>query len=265
MKIVFLGHGNMVRAIVDGMIKKGFESKDIYILNPRNPEGVKNFCTEFETSAAEISDLSSADAVVLGFKPQGFKAACEQYAPYMRENTLVISIMAGTSIADIAEGFKTNRVARTMPNLGLAVGKGATGYAMSENATENDAKLTEDMFSASGICVRVEEDKINDVGALSGSGAAYLCLMLEILVKTAVEDGLDETLARALAKQTLYGAAEVLEKQGMEAEVLRDKITSKKGATDAAVRAMQDSGIDTAVANGYRANKRRCEQLAVGG
>ena len=149
-----------------------------------------------------------------------------------------------------------------MPNLALAVGYGAAGVAPGASATEADVRSVIDIFSPGGVAVAVTESQIDDVAALSGSGAAYIYYMVENLRDAAIEAGIAPDTAAMLARQTLLGAARQLELEDVPPEELRRRITSKKGTTEAAINALDEHGFPAAVRACYNANKRRSRELS---
>ena len=195
--------------------------------------------------------------MVVAVKPQSFPAACPAYAPHIKPGTLVVSIMAGIPTAAVETALPQARVVRVMPNLALAVGCGAAGVAPGKTASEADVERVIGIFSAGGAAVAVEEGQIDDVAALSGSGAAYIYYMVEKLRDAAAEAGLAPETAAMLAGQTLIGAARQLELEGAPPEELRRRITSRKGTTEAAINALDEHGFGEAVRACYEANKRR--------
>jgi len=261
-KYAFIGSGNMARAIMGGMVKTGVPGAEIAVINPNNPasmEQVRELCGAVPSGAEA---LESAEVIVLAVKPQTFPDALPIYKPHIPQAALVVSIMAGIDIASLEAGFPGQRIVRVMPNLNLSVGKGASGYAAGKYATRADCAQVNAIFSAAGVAVEVPERLIDDVAALSGSGSAYLYLMTEALRDVAIEDGVPGETAELLARQTLIGAAKLLEDTGEPPEELRRRITSKKGTTEAAINAMLDMKLPEAVKAGYRANKRRSAELA---
>lgn len=264
MKYAFIGSGNMARGIIGGMVKTGVAPEDICVINPNNPVSTGEVRALYGVCVGTAESLETADAVVIAVKPQTYPSTLPAYLPHVREDALIVSIMGGITIESIEADFPGRRVARVMPNLNLAVGKGASGYALGTTATEADGEVVRAMFSAAGVAVEVPEDKINDVAALSGSGSAYLYYLIEALREVAVEDGIEPETADMLSRATLIGAAALLEATGEPPEELRRRITSKKGTTDAAIRKMTELNFPEAVKAGYRANKKRSEELARG-
>lgn len=261
-KIAFIGSGNMARAIIGGLVRAGFPAERILVVNPGNPVSTGEVQAAYGAVPAGPEALEEATIIVIAVKPQTFPEAAKLYRPFVNRDALFISIMAGITLAGVEAAFGGVRAIRVMPNIAMAVGCGASGYAAGKTATEVDAAAAERIFSASGVAVRVTEDRINDVGALSGSGAAYLYYLLEALRDAAVEDGVDPATAAALARQTLLGAAKQLEKEDVPPEELRKRITSKNGTTEAAIKKMKELGFPGAVKAGYRANKARSEELS---
>lgn len=170
--------------------------------------------------------------------------------------------MAGIPTAAVEAAFPGTRVVRVMPNLALAVGYGAAGVAPGATACDRDVQDVIAIFSPGGAAVAVTEAQIDDVAALSGSGAAYIYYMVENLRDAAIEAGIAPDTAAMLAKQTLLGAAKQLELEDEPPEELRRRITSKKGTTEAAINALDEHGFPEAVRACYNANKRRSRELA---
>lgn len=264
MKYAFIGSGSMARAIMSGMVRSGTPGGEIAVINPGNPESCRAAAELCGAVPAWPEALESASVVVIAVKPQSFADAAPYYAGYIAPEALVVTIMAGISAKTVSEAFGNARVVRVMPNLALAAGMGAAGVAPGPGATEEDMREVLSMFSAAGIALPIEEGQINDVAALSGSGAAYLYYVIEALRDAAIEDGMQPETAALLAKQTLLGAARQLELEDAAPEELRRRITSKKGTTEAAILAMTEMKLPEAVKAGFRANKRRSEELSQG-
>ncbi len=261
-KIAFIGSGSMARAIIAGLVRTGTPGEDILVVNPNNPKSCGEVREKYGTVTAPAEAVAEADTVVIAVKPQSFPAAYPAYAPYVRPGALVVSIMAGIPTAAVGAAFPGTRVVRVMPNLALAVGYGAAGVAPGATACDRDVQDVIAIFSPGGAAVAVTEAQIDDVAALSGSGAAYIYYMVENLRDAAIEAGIAPDTAAMLAKQTLLGAAKQLELEDEPPEELRRRITSKKGTTEAAISALDEHGFPEAVRACYNANKRRSRELA---
>ena len=252
----------MARAIIAGLVRTGTPGEDILVVNPNNPKSCGEVREKYGTVTAPAEAVAEADTVVIAVKPQSFPAAYPAYAPYVRPGALVVSIMAGIPTAAVGAAFPGTRVVRVMPNLALAVGYGAAGVAPGATACDRDVQDVIAIFSPGGAAVAVTEAQIDDVAALSGSGAAYIYYMVENLRDAAIEAGIAPDTAAMLAKQTLLGAAKQLELEDEPPEELRRRITSKKGTTEAAINALDEHGFPEAVRACYNANKRRSRELA---
>lgn len=265
MKYAFIGSGSMARAIIGGMVRTGTPGESIAVINPGNPKSAGEVHELYGTVTACEKALETADCIVLAVKPQTFPEALPFYAPHVGEDALIVSIMAGISIKLLEAALPGRRVVRVMPNLNMSAGAGAAGCALGSLATEDDGDTVRDMFEASGLAMRIDETQIDDVAALSGSGSAYIYYLLEALRDAAIEDGMSYEMAEALARQTLIGAARLMEDTGASPETLRARITSKKGTTEAAIQKMAELGLPEAVKAGFRANKQRSRELAAQG
>lgn len=261
-KIAFIGSGSMARAIISGLVKTGTPGEDILVINPNNPKSCGEVQSLYGAVPSPAEAVGEAGTVVVAVKPQSFPAAYPVYAPHVKPGTLVVSIMAGIPTKTVEAAFPTARVVRVMPNLALAVGCGAAGVAPGASATHEDVQRVIGIFSAGGVAVEVKEEQIDDVAAISGSGAAYIYYMIENLRDAAIEAGIAPETAAMLARQTLIGAAKQLELENEPPEELRRRITSKKGTTEAAINALDEHRFGEAVRACYNANKRRSRELA---
>ena len=262
-KLAFIGTGFMARAMIGGIVGAGVRRPDeIVTVNPVDPEGAAAVTAEYGVVRGEPSDIAGADAVIFAIKPQEFDNAVRMYGGYFTPDKLYLSIMAGITTERIEDAVPGAAVVRLMPNMALSVAKSAVAYAPGKLADEGDCALTEELFGVMGKVLRVEEDEISLVTAVSGSGPAYFCLLAEEMAKAAAEAGMDPEVAEALATQTLLGTAAILENTGVSAAELRRRVTSKKGTTEAALLAMADSGFGEAVSRGVEAAKNRSDELS---
>ncbi|MDZ4859999.1 MAG: pyrroline-5-carboxylate reductase [Candidatus Hydrogenedentes bacterium] len=261
--IGFLGFGNMGRAIAAGLIEQGAVSAAqlaAFDVDPEKREqavelGIKTF--------ENPSDLAAhCDALVLAVKPQSMDEALRSLAPGITPKTLVISIAAGISISFIAKRLGDEfRIVRVMPNTPALVNAGAAGIARAANCTDSDLEVAQAIFESIGIVELVEESLIDAVTALSGSGPAYFFYFVECLVKAGVVEGLTHSQATRLATQTLLGAGKLLSESGEPPAVLREKVTSKGGTTEAALNALKAAGFEATVAGALRAAVARAREL----
>ena len=248
MKLAFLGAGNMAGAMIQSILAADvLKGDEILLVNARNPEHGKETAARLGITAAEPLALRTADAIVFAMKPQDFSAAAAMYRSYL-ENQLVLSIMAGISFKKLEKELGALPFIRVMPNMGVSVRRGVTGYAIGARVTQRQAEFAHALLAAGGMAIRLEhEDEISKVIGV----AAYFCLMLEALAGAAVRDGMEPEAAVAFARETFIGTAEILKAEPVSPETLRARISSKKGTTEAAVEAMLGAGFEIAVTAGY--------------
>ena len=262
-KIALLGGGHMAQAIVRGLIEKqAVAPTAITVIDPVSPEKAAAVCQAIGVNHGEPRAAAEADIVILAFKPQNFSEAAQMYAPYLQPPKLIISILAGVGTAVLAAELPAGlRIIRTMPNLALSVGLSTTAFCRGANAGDAEAALATELFANLGIVREVAEEQIATVTALSGSGPAYIYYLIEAMIEAAVEQGMDADVAIAFAKQTLLGAAKLLDASGEEPATMRKQVTSKKGTTEAAILTMTENNFYEAVKRGMAAAHRRTLEL----
>jgi len=263
-KVVFIGAGNMAEAIVSGMVAGGFCAPEKIIMTDIRPERLADLEREYGVSTStDNSVVKNAEIVVLAVKPQVMAEVLKGIMTVLRKETLIVSIAAGIPTAKIEAALGGNRrVVRVMPNTPALVGQGASAIAAGANADEADLAVTETILGCVGLTVRVKENELDAVTALSGSGPAYVFYLLEGMLAAADKMGLDKETARRLALKTVEGAARLMEDTGEAADVLRAKVTSKGGTTEAAIRSMDEAGVKDAVTQALLAAQRRSIELS---
>lgn len=184
-----------------------------------------------------------ADILVLAMKPQGFSAAVDGLKAWVSPQTLVVSIMAGVTIARISSALSCPKVARAMPNTPGAIGMGATAFALSPACGEEEGAATARLLEPLGLVVGpLKEDQMDAVTAVSGSGPAYVFLLVEALAAAGRSAGLSEETANALARETIIGAGALLGEFAESPAELRKQVTSPGGTTAAALDVLMSAG-----------------------
>jgi pyrroline-5-carboxylate reductase len=262
----FIGGGHMGSALIRGLIARGLPARNIRVGEPaeaRRRELSKEL--GIQATADNLEAAKGADVVVLAVKPQDMAATVRPLAASLSAGApLVVSIAAGIRVADIA-GWCGPRVAvvRAMPNRPALHGAGATGLYSPAGLSDAHRKLAADVLGAVGTTVWVpEEDLIDVVTALSGSGPAYCFLLAELMADAAIELGLERATARELAIQTLFGAGTMARDGDGDLARLRAEVTSKGGTTEAAIRAFDAANLRGIVATALRAATDRGREMA---
>lgn len=265
-KVVFVGAGNMAEAIVGGMVAADFCAPEKIVLTDIRPERLADLKSEYGISTSgDNSVVENSEIVLLAVKPQVMEDVLKEIAPVLKTETLIISIAAGISCSKIEKTLGCERrVVRVMPNTAALIGQGASAIAAGSLADEADIEVAEAILNCVGLTVRVAEEELDAVTALSGSGPAYVFYLLEAMLAAAAEMGLEEKTARSLALQTVEGAARLMKDSGESAADLRAKVTSKGGTTEAAIHALNDENVKGAIMKALQAAKARSVELSNG-
>jgi pyrroline-5-carboxylate reductase len=265
--IGFIGAGQMARALAQGFVSAGLvPGRQIVHCDP-----VEKACQDFAQNvsgsvraANNREVIERADVIVLAVKPQSMAAVYADLGGKIAAEKLVVSIAAGITLGRLCEGLKTNRVVRVMPNTPALVGQGASAYSLGTDATAADGQLVGQLLGAIGRAFLVEEKLLDAVTGLSGSGPAFVYVMIEALSDGGVRMGLPREVATALAAQTVLGAAQMVLTSGEHPAALKDKVASPGGTTIAGLAALEDRGLRGALIAAVEAATRRSRELGVG-
>lgn len=257
-----IGAGNMAEAIVRAAVQRGMLAPGAILAADPSPQR-RAVMAELGVEATDDNArvLAGARQVMLAIKPQALGAIAPQLAEHLRPEQVVISIMAGIGTAKLAQAIgRPSRVIRVMPNTPLMSGLGMTGIAPGPDAQAGDADLALRLFGAAGEAIKVREQLMDAVTAVSGSGPAYVFYLAEAMQQAAADLGLGEH-ARLLVTQTLRGAAELLAQSDEPAGELRRRVTSPGGTTEAAIRTLEAAGVKRAVVEAIKAAEARGREL----
>lgn len=262
-RITFLGAGNMANALIRGLIRSGEKASNITATVKREERKVELEKTHgIAVGFDNVAAARDADVVVLAVKPQAMDKVLTQIAPVIDAKKLVISVAAGVPIAAIERRFpKGSRVVRSMPNTPALVGLGATAVSGGEHATPKDLELAKKLFDAVGTTWVLDESQLDAVTGLSGSGPAYIFLIIEALSDAGVKVGLSRHVALKLAAQTVYGSAKLLLETGEHPGTLKDQVTSPGGTAIAGLHTLEAGGLRTTLMNAVESATLRAKQL----
>lgn len=260
-KIGLIGCGNMGSAILEGALKnKVCRSADVWIAD-KMTDKVKSFCKKnrchFAQDAIEV--VRKSDVILLAVKPQDFADTASMIRPYLNSKKIVISILAGVPISGLQKQLGRSVIVRAMPNLGAQVGASVTAICSKNKAALKAARV---LFEACGGVAELNEKHFDAVTAVSGSGPAYFFLMMELLQAFAEKNGIDPKSARMLAVQTALGAGKLAVASADAPSVLRERVTSKKGTTDAALTVLKYRKFPKTFFEALQAAVRRSRQLS---
>jgi len=266
-RIGFIGCGAMARALAGGLIDAGVPAAQLLASDPfatARSQFEEAIGTKAVEDNAEV--VSQADAVVLAVKPDTVSSVLGKLDPALCARPLWISIAAGVTLDKLQSALPANaRIVRTMPNTPALVGAGATAYFPAPSVTDADIQLTEAILEAAGWCWRAPNEALLDaVTGLSGSGPAYVFLILEALADAGVREGLPRDAAQALATRTVLGAAKLALETGIDPGQLKDQVTSPGGTTIAGLEQLEAHGVRAAIHDAVRAATARSKALRDG-
>lgn len=266
MTIGIVGCGNMGTAILACLSGRqaGIGRKFTVRVCEQDAKRAAFLKRRFGMKAADLATVAvGARIVILAVKPQNFDEVLGQLRGRVRRGQLIISIAAGITCRYIEQRLGERiRVVRTMPNLPAQVGEAVTGICRGKFAATADIKMAQQIFNCIGKTVVVEERFMDAITAVSGSGPGYIFYFAECLEKAARSLGLNPTMARELVTQTLNGSARLLEQSGEGADVLRARVTSQGGTTQAALAVFEKNKTGRIVQQALVAAKQRAKQLS---
>lgn len=264
--VMLIGAGKMGMALAQGWLQAGLAPSNLVLVDPHPSEATLALAEDYGlTLNAEAVGLHP-NVLVIAVKPQVVDPVLEALRPVVGPRTLVVSIAAGIGIAQLARGLDTDRIVRTMPNTPAQVGKGMTGAVAGPGADDADRETANLLMTAVGKVAWFEnEGDLDAVTAVSGSGPAYVFHLVEALAEAGRRQGLSHIIAMELARQTVVGAAALMEADRASATTLRENVTSPNGTTAAALAVLMDEpGLTDLVDRAVAAARRRSEELGQG-
>jgi pyrroline-5-carboxylate reductase len=260
----FLGAGKMATALAAGWLRAGLASRDRIMASDPLLGAREGFAAT--TGAFVTSDnlhvVNSSDVIILAVKPQTLHDLLSEVRAAFSPQALTISIAAGITIRQLQQMLPGEcRLVRVMPNTPCLVGSSATGFTPAATATEDDIALVDRLFNAVGKAYRLPEHLLDAVTGLSGSGPAFVAVIIEALADAGVRMGLPRTVALNLAAQTVLGTAKMILKEGYHPARLKDDVASPGGTTMAGLFVLEKSGVRAALMEAVEAATRRATEL----
>lgn len=258
MKIGIIGAGNMGRAIIIGVLEKGLFKADEIIasdIDKKKLEGLK-----VRTTNCNLDVLNFSDGIILAVKPHSMESILGEIKEAIKAHH-IISIAAGIKTAFIEERLPNSRVVRVMPNMPLVIGCGISAISKGKYADDSDIEFAKMIFSALGEVVEIEEDLMNAVTSLSGSGPAYIFLIIDTLISIGIGMGLSRNIAERLVLSTISGSVKLIEKTKEHPCKLRDMVTSPHGTTIAALEILEKRALSGILWEAVLAAEKRAKEL----
>src|SRR5213594_148620 len=266
-KVGFVGAGNMGEALIRGLVESNLVPPDKILVADVRADRVHQLADQYglRAVASNASLVSAADVVILAVKPQIMAPVLREAMPALTNRPLLISIAAGVSTATIQSIIgKYPRLIRVMPNTPALVLQGVTAIARAPGLEQDDLETAQEIFAAVGRAVVLDEEQMDAVTGLSGSGPAYVALVIEALADGGVKMGLDRATAMTLATQTVLGAAKLLAETGMHPAALKDMVSSPGGTTIAGIAALEEGDVRTTFIRAVERATLRSRELGRG-
>ena len=263
-RIAFIGAGNMAASLIGGLRAKGLEAAQIRASDPgEETRALVSAEHGIEVFADNADAIQGADVIVLAVKPQAMKAVCEAIRPSLKPEQLVVSIAAGITCASMNNWLGAQPIVRCMPNTPALLRQGVSGLFATAQVSAEQRQQAQELLSAVGVALWLdEEQQLDAVTAVSGSGPAYFFLLIEAMTAAGVKLGLPADIAAQLTLQTALGAAHMAVSSDVDAAELRRRVTSPAGTTEAAIKSFQANGFEALVEKALGAAAHRSAEMA---
>lgn len=263
-KLGFVGGGRMATAMIQGLLRAQVTSANRIVASDVLAD-IRDALAELTGIHVHVDNrpvIQQSDVVVLAVKPQVMADVLEEIKPAITAKHLVISIAAGITLKQLSDGLGTKtRIVRVMPNAPSLIGAGAAAYCLGAKATVEDADVVRQILTVGGKAFELPERLLDAVTGLSGSGPAFVAVIIEALSDGGVQVGLPREVANALAAQTVYGAAKMIMETGLHPGMLKDMVTSPGGTSAAGLHALEKGGLRGALLDAVVAATRRAQEL----
>lgn len=263
--IAIIGAGKMGEALLAGLLRTGHDPAGVLVVEPRQEHALE-LRARYGVETVPVGGAAArARTLILALKPQDMVALLDEIAPLLKPGSLIVSVAAGITTAVLEKHLPADTaVVRAMPNTPALVGAGMTAIAAGTHALDSDLERAESLLSSVGRVLRVPEQHLDTVTALSGSGPAYFYFIAETMIEAGVLMGMPRATAETLVTQTITGAAAMLRDSGEHPVVLREAVSSPGGTTAAAVRELERHGVRTAFTDAIEAARDRSRELSEG-
>jgi pyrroline-5-carboxylate reductase len=260
MKTVVIGYGNMGKIYARSLVKHGLSFPEEVFLVRRNTSSIQS---KFRSIAFSDPLFAEAEMILLCVKPQDYPALADDLQKNIQREQILVSVMAGITIERLVKDLKHSIVFRAMPNAPIDLGMGMTGFCASSEVTMDQVRKVEQVLSTTGRTIFFsDEEKMDAVTALSGSGPAYFYYIVNAMVKAGIEIGLNDHQSRMMVKQTMLGAFHLLNGSDQEIDELIATVASKGGTTEAALRVFKQGRLDETIIDGIKSARARGKELS---
>lgn len=265
MKVLIIGCGNMGNTYAESFLKSHILTKDDFYILEKFEETRNSLINKgFKNVYAEPGDfIAKGDIVIIAVKPQDWHSLAEDIKPYVEQDQLFVSIMAGVELKTIQEGLEVKKVIRAMPNLPAQIGVGMTTYTSVDEVTRGELMFAQNMLGSTGQAMYIKEERMIDAStAVSGSGPAYVFYVMKSMIEGALDLGFSVSEAEQLVKQTFRGSVQLQSRSDISMEEWMNKVASKGGTTEAALNSFKADDIESQIKKGVKAAFDRAVELS---
>jgi pyrroline-5-carboxylate reductase len=264
MKVLIVGYGNMGKTYANSFIGSRFiKPEDIFILVRRDP--FLNGDTSIpKTNFAHLASekISDFDIIILAVKPQDFSFLAQSIKPYLKDNQIIFSVMAGITLSALKSQLSCSKIVRSMPNIPTQIGMGMTVFTASANVDRKELFIIQNLINTTGKSVYVENEKLIDAAtAISGSGPAYVFYFMKSMINAAVDLGFNESEAELLVNQTFMGSVAIQNSYSLSNEEWIAKVASKGGTTESALKVFEKGLLEKTIVEAVKAANDRALEL----
>ncbi|MDB5227472.1 MAG: pyrroline-5-carboxylate reductase [Bacteroidota bacterium] len=265
MNVLIIGGGNMGRSFAESFLNaKILTHRQLTVIEKDHAQILELNRMKLGQVYNEFGDfITDRDLIILAVKPQDAYSVYPKLKPFIREKHIVLTIMAGVRIKEVEQQLGTNKVIRSMPNLCCQVGLGVTGFMVSDTIPQKDTDFVRKLLETTGISIQLyDEDKLNAVTAVSGSGPAYIFYFMDAMIQKTMEYGFSLTEASKIVEQTFLGAVELYKVNDLSCKEWIDRVSSKGGTTEAALKHFSNTSVNINIQKGIDEALQRSRDLS---
>lgn len=263
MKVLVIGFGNMGKTYANSFISSRFiKPEDIHVLVRDSTKSSNEFTIPASNFLENVSKkISDFDIVILAVKPQDFENLANSIKPFLSQNQIIFSVMAGVTITTIENKLSCSKIVRSMPNIPTQIGMGMTVFSASSAVDRKELFIIQNLINTTGKSVYVEDEKLIDAAtAISGSGPAYVFYFMKSMIQAAVQLGFNESEAELLVNQTFMGSVAIQNTNSFSNQEWITKVASKGGTTESALKVFEQNQLDETIIKAIQvANDRALE------
>jgi len=264
MKVLIAGYGNMGKTYSNSFISSRFiKPEDIYLLVRDASKIVfENGISASNCFETPTKEIGTFDIIILAVKPQDFKNLANSLKPFLNDNQMILSVMAGVTIATIQKELGCEKIVRSMPNIPTQIGMGMTVFSAANAVDRKELFIIQNLINTTGKSIYIEDENLLNVAtAVSGSGPAYVFFFMNAMIKAAVELGFNESEAELLVNQTFMGSVAIQSSYSLSNEDWIKKVASKGGTTESALQIFEIGYLQDIIVNAIKAANNRAIEL----